>query len=393
MDAVTDRRAVLPAVLTALLDPVRDPAVYRAAVCFLLLVPLGIVGWFWVVTTLALGAALSVTLVGIPIIAASLVGSRWLGGLARQLARWGVAAKVAEPGALVRGPGLVGWLKGAFIDPVNWRTALYLVLMLPFGLAAGFVTVMLGAMAVFTPVILVAPWIIRGLAAANRWLAERLLAPVTLSERVQRLQNSRRQVMDTAAAERRRIERDLHDGAQARLVALAMDLGMAKDRLSRGEGPEQVATMVAAAHDELKVALQELRGLARGIHPAVLTDRGLDAALSAVAARCTVPVTVTVDLPERPPPAIEQIAYFCASELLTNVSKHSQARHAAADVERSSELLVIEIRDDGVGGADPAAGSGLGGLAERVAGAGGQLTVDSPAGGPTIVRVELPCGS
>ncbi len=388
MGAVTARRP-----LEALVDAVRDPAFYRAAVTFLALLPFGIVAFVWLSVTLYVGILLSVTLVGVPIIAGVLVSSRWLGTYARRLARWGVGAQVSDPGPLVRGPGLIGWIKGAFVDPVNWRTMLYLVLMLPFGLLAGVVTVTLLATVVLTPVLIAAPWVLRGLAAADRWLAERLLAPVTLSQRVQRLQNSRRHVMDTAAAERRRIERDLHDGAQARLVALAMDLGMAKDRLSRGEEPEQVATMVAAAHDELKVALQELRGLARGIHPAVLTDRGLDAALSAVAARCTVPVTVTVDLPERPPPAIEQIAYFCASELLTNVSKHSRARHAAVDVERSIELLVIEIRDDGVGGADPAAGSGLGGLAERVAAAGGRLTVNSPAGGPTIVRVELPCGS
>lgn len=370
-----------------------DARVYRSALSFLLLAALGFAGFIWVVVSMLVGLVLSVTLVGIPIIAVSLLGARWLGRLARGLARWGVGARIAEPGPPLRGPGLLGWIQGTLVDVVNWRAALYLVLMFPLGLLAALVTVTLAATAVLTPVLLAAPWVIRALAAANRWLAERLLAPVTLSERVRRLQASRSQVVDAAADERRRIERDLHDGAQARLVALAMDLGMARDRLARGDTPEQVATLVAEAHDELKVALEELRGLARGIHPAILTDRGLDPALSALAARCTVPVTIQSELTDRPPAAVEQIAYFCVSELLVNVSKHSKASEASVTVESRDGRLVIEVRDNGVGGADPADGTGLAGLIERVHAVDGTLHLDSPRGGPTVVRVELPCAS
>jgi signal transduction histidine kinase len=195
-------------------------------------------------------------------------------------------------------------------------------------------------------------------------------------------------VVDTAAADLRRIERDLHDGAQARLVALAMDLGMAKEKLL--EDPEAAARMVGEAHGEVKIALQELRDLARGIHPAILTDRGLDAALSSVSARCTVPVAVTVELPGRPAAAIEGIAYFTVSELLQNVSKHSGASRASVDVWRADDRLMIQVADDGRGGADVSSGSGLAGLAERLDSVDGLFVVSSPPGGPTTVTAELP---
>ncbi|MFE5873525.1 sensor histidine kinase, partial [Streptomyces roseifaciens] len=195
-------------------------------------------------------------------------------------------------------------------------------------------------------------------------------------------------VVDTAAADLRRIERDLHDGAQARLVALAMGLGLAKEKVL--EDPEAAARMVDEAHGEVKLALQELRDLARGIHPAVLTDRGLDAALSSVAARCTVPVSVSVDLAERPAPAIEGIAYFTVSELLQNVSKHSRARTAEVELWRKDRRLLIQVRDDGRGGASTDSGSGLAGLAERLGSVDGLFEVDSPPGGPTVVTAELP---
>jgi signal transduction histidine kinase len=195
-------------------------------------------------------------------------------------------------------------------------------------------------------------------------------------------------VVDTAAADLRRIERDLHDGAQARLVALAMDLGLAKEKLT--EDPEAAARMVDEAHGEVKTALQELRDLARGIHPAVLTDRGLDAALSAVASRCTVPVQVEVDLPARPAPAIEGIAYFTVSELLQNISKHSRATRATVDVWRVENRLMIQVGDNGVGGADVSEGSGLAGLTDRLDAVDGILVVDSPVAGPTRITAELP---
>ncbi|MCD9590809.1 sensor histidine kinase, partial [Streptomyces sp. 8ZJF_21] len=193
---------------------------------------------------------------------------------------------------------------------------------------------------------------------------------------------------DTAAADLRRIERDLHDGAQARLVALAMGLGLAKEKLE--EDPEAAAKMVDEAHGEVKLALQELRDLARGIHPAILTDRGLGPALSALSARCTVPVKVTVELPERPAPAIEGIAYFTVSELLQNISKHSGAHTAEIELWRADNRLLIQVRDDGRGGAATDRGSGLSGLAERLGSVDGLFAVDSPPGGPTAVTAELP---
>ena len=240
------------------------------------------------------------------------------------------------------------------------------------------------------------PWIVRGLATVDRLWPALLLAPSELTERVRELEDDRGTVVDTAAADLRRIERDLHDGAQARLVALAMDLGLAKEKLT--EDPETAAKMVADAHGEVKLALQELRDLARGIHPAVLTDRGLDAALSSVATRCTVPggVRVNADLPggsdraSRPDPAVEGIAYFTVSELLTNVSKHSRARTATVDAWRSGDRLMLTVGDDGQGGASERLGGGLAGLAERVRSVDGVFVVDSPVGGPTTVTVELP---
>jgi signal transduction histidine kinase len=232
------------------------------------------------------------------------------------------------------------------------------------------------------------PWIVRGLTMVDRVMVTTLLGPSRLGARVVELESDRGVVVDTAAADLRRIERDLHDGAQARLVALAMDLGVAREKLT--EDPREAARMVDSAHGEVKTALRELRDLARGIHPAVLTDRGLDAALSAVAARCAVPVVVEVDLPARPVPAIEGIVYFTVSELLQNVSKHAGASRAVVDVWKVEGRLMLQVTDDGMGGADVGAGSGLAGLVERLGAVDGVLVVDSPAGGPTRVTAELP---
>jgi signal transduction histidine kinase len=218
-----------------------------------------------------------------------------------------------------------------------------------------------------------------------------LLSPSDeLERRIAELESDRGVVVDTAAADLRRIERDLHDGAQARLVNLAMGLGLAKEKLLEGQADETVAAMVDEAHGEVKLALQELRDLARGIHPAVLTDRGLDAALSSIASRCTVPVKVTADLTTRPAAAIEGIAYFTVSELLQNVSKHSGARSASVDVWRADERLLIQVRDDGHGGAALDGGTGMTGLADRLGAVDGLFLIDSPPGGPTTITAELP---
>ena len=218
--------------------------------------------------------------------------------------------------------------------------------------------------------------------------------------RVRELEQSRAHVVDDSAARLRRIERDLHDGAQAQMVAVAMKLGLAKEKLGgtiagttvAGTGQadlERVLELVDAAHRGAKEAITELRDLARGIHPAVL-DRGLGAALATLAARSDPPVELVVDLPERPSAAIETIAYFCAAELLTNVAKHSGARHATMEAVHMPGLLRIRVSDDGTGGARLEARGGLAGLASRVRTVDGRLQISSPPGGPTVIAVELP---
>jgi signal transduction histidine kinase len=225
-------------------------------------------------------------------------------------------------------------------------------------------------------------------------LARALLEPgrtALLEQRVEALTESRADVVDAADAERRRIERDLHDGAQQRLVSLAMNLGMARADLADAD-PRAVAALTAA-HDEAKQALTELRDLVRGLHPAVLDDRGLDAALSGIAARSPVPVRLSVSVPDRPSRTIEAVAYFVVAEALANVNKHANARSVTVAVSSSDGRLRLLIADDGRGGADPAHGTGLHGLAQRVGSVDGTLTVTSPLGGPTVIRVELPCES
>lgn len=242
--------------------------------------------------------------------------------------------------------------------------------------------------------VLVAPWLTIGLARFQLRLATALLGPDPDKMRaaeVTRLESSRTAAVDSAEAERRRIERDLHDGAQQRLVALAANLGAARQKLD--DDPDAGRQMVAEAHDEAKAALRDIRDLVRGIHPVILEDRGLDAALSAVVARSPVPVTLDVSVAERPPAAIESAAYFVVNEALVNVARHAYATRAHVSIARAGNRLVIEVRDNGQGGADAARGTGLQGLRDRVAGLGGTMFVISPVGGPTTISVELPCGS
>ncbi|MEU6340701.1 sensor domain-containing protein [Streptomyces sp. NPDC046977] len=362
-----------------------DPATWKEIAFLLTNLAVDIAGFVYVVVVLSLGIGLSVTVVGLPLLAMGLAGCRLLGWLERIRARGLLGVAVDEPRRLRPGRmGFFPWLWTSLKDPVAWRHALYFLARLPWGIAT--FTIALTSLFVAWPVL---PFIARGLANADRAMVRGLLSPSDeLERRIAELESDRGTVVDTAAADLRRIERDLHDGAQARLVALAMDLGLAKEKLL--EDPEAAARMVGDAHGEVKLALQELRDLARGIHPAVLTDRGLDAALSSVAARCTVPVQVSVDLQARPAPAIEGIAYFTVSELLQNISKHSGARRAAVELWRSDGRLMIQVRDDGRGGASTASGSGLAGLAERLGSVDGLLVIDSPQGGPTTVTAELP---
>ncbi|MGA4840226.1 sensor histidine kinase [Streptomyces sp. G45] len=424
------RRHRLP---TALRAPVEGRAL-REFVYVLLSLPISIVTFVFAVVMVSVGAGLLVTFIGVPLLALGLTACRGFGALERTRARVLLGVQVRDPHPLQpRDRGFMAWMGAVLKSGVSWRHLLYTVLHMPWAVFSFAVSVVFWtygwAMLTYplwfwlfpvygeqdgmqlygdrdhgvyvdNPfeiglaslsgllVTLATPWVVRALTTVDRGLVHGLLGPSRLVSRVVELESDRGVVVDTAAADLRRIERDLHDGAQARLVALAMDLGLAKEKLA--EDPQAAARMVDEAHGEVKIALQELRDLARGIHPAVLTDRGLDAALSALAARCTVPVDVEVDLPSRPAAAIEGIAYFTVSELLQNISKHSGARSANVDVWRAADRLMLQVTDDGRGGADVTAGSGLAGLAERLDAVDGILVVESPAGGPTMVTAELP---
>ncbi|EFL34188.1 two-component system sensor kinase [Streptomyces viridochromogenes DSM 40736] len=426
----TERRHRLPAALRA---PV-EGRTWRELSHVLLSLPISILLFTYAVTMVSLGVGLLVTFLGVPVLAAALAGCRGFGALERTRARALLGLEVGEPEPLrMRKPGVMAWMGAVLKSGTSWRSLLYAVLQLPWAVFSFAVTVNVWALGwglltyplwfwvfpmyagqdgvqlygdethriyldnpfeitvtalvglLFT---IATPWIVRALTMVDRLLVHGLLGPSRLASRVVELESDRGVVVDTAAADLRRIERDLHDGAQARLVGLAMDLGLAKEKLR--EDPQTAARMVDEAHGEVKTALRELRDLARGIHPAVLTDRGLDAALSAVASRCTVPVRVEVDLVERPAPAIEGIAYFTVSELLQNISKHARATWAGVEVWRTENRLMLQVVDNGVGGADVSRGSGLAGLAERLDAVDGILVVDSPAGGPTRVTAELP---
>lgn len=223
-------------------------------------------------------------------------------------------------------------------------------------------------------------------------LAKALLGPTKaarLAVKADHLQASRARGVDAAEAERRRIERDLHDGAQQRLVAVAMTLGRAKNKLA--DDPDSARLLIDEAHADAKQAVAELRDLARGIYPAVLGDRGLDAALSALAARCPVPVRVDVDTTPRPPAAVESTAYFIVAETLTNVAKHATATSVGVIVRRTGNTVTVQVVDNGQGGAAMRAGGGLAGLADRAATIDGVMSVTSPPGGPTVITAELPC--
>jgi signal transduction histidine kinase len=212
-----------------------------------------------------------------------------------------------------------------------------------------------------------------------------------LELRVAALARSRSEVVAAADAERRRIERDLHDGAQQQLVALAMNLGMARAGLGDDVSPA-TRKVIEQAHEDAVAALAGLRELVRGLHPAVLNDRGLDAALSGIVARAPLPVRLRLDVTPRCSPSIEAIAYFTVSEALTNIARHARANAAEVTVQRAGGRLKIVVADDGRGGATAGAdGTGLRGLAQRAAAVDGSLTVHSPAGGPTTITAELPC--
>jgi signal transduction histidine kinase len=387
-----------------------------------------VMGVFWfvvLVTLLATGVGMAVTLVGIPILLVTfylwVLGAR----LERVRVRALLGEEIIEPYRPLPEGSWWERFKVQVTDRHVWQDLIYLFLLFPVGIAqfviavvavsipVSFLTVpfwyrgtddtvvfnqqvtsLPAAMAIAAigiPFLLLMPYVLVGVGRAHAWFARHLLGMSLedLTRRVDELTIRRGQALDSSMSDLRRIERDLHDGAQQRLVKLSMDLGMAREKLQTD--PEAAQMLIDEAHTEAKLAMVEIRNLARGIHPAVLTDRGLDAAVSALAGSSTVPVTVRVDLPERPPEIVESTAYFIIAEALTNVSRHSGATSASVDIRQDGAILRVEIVDNGSGDADPSRGSGLRGMQDRVAAIDGTVSVTSPPGGPTRILVELPC--
>ncbi len=420
-----------------------DGRTWREVLYCVASVALSVPGFMLTVFLLAAGGLLTVSLVGtVPgllILVAALRLARWLGSVHCRLAGRLLSAHIPATPQARPGHGILGRIDAALRDPAGWRGVSYVLLKLPVAVASCYVLVAFwftGLVNLIFPIawawshqdaplqvttalqtfgfhpffsvsnwpetllvvpigvvtLLAAPWPTRALVAADRWLIRNVLQAGSLSERVRDLEQTRARAVDDSAATLRQVERDLHDGAQARLVALAMSLGMAKEKLGEGASEADMVRarmLVDTAHRGAKEAIVELRDLARGIHPPAL-DNGLADALSTLAARSAIPVTLTAAIPRRPTPAIEAIAYFCAAELLANAAKHSAAAEVTIDARERGGVLQLRVLDDGRGGADPGRGSGLAGLQQRVSTVDGQLSVSSPAGGPTLVTVELP---
>jgi len=368
----------------------------------------------------------------VALILASLLYVRPLARLTRRLAgRW-FSMPIGSPYLPVPdvagrdlGPQLRARVRWLATDPAFWRDLLWL----PVSVLAGSVLVILplamalyGVLFTILPVLgvpvagipylgaLAARTLLAGLGGiavsiAGLWLAPRLLPgyaltarallgptrQTELTSRVRHLARTRSDTIDAGAAELRRIERDLHDGAQARLVAMGMTLDAIEQQIE--SSPQAARALLAEAKASSVQALAELRDLVRGIHPPVLADRGLADAVRALALDTPIPVRVCAELPWRPPAPVESAAYFAVSELLANIVKHARAREAWIDVRHSAGRLRISVGDDGHGGADPARGSGLRGIERRLAAFDGVLATSSPAGGPTVVSLEIPCGS
>lgn len=405
---------------------VRTAWPWRATLYLLTSVPLGLATLTALLLLAVAGSALTVVLIGIPLLLTLVLSGIPLAALERRRLRLldprPIAATHREPD----GTGLTAWLRTRLQERATWRelgyALLFALVLWPLeALAVGTALVVCGGL-IAAPVMLAASggeearvlkiWLIDtyppafaallaglvllplfayplGVLTAGRTALTRQLlsAPESgLDSRIRELGRSRMRLVDAFEAERRRIERDLHDGAQQRLVALSMTLGLA-----RLEGPaEPLAGLLAKAHGEAGVALVEIRELIRGIHPQVLTDRGLRAAVEDVADRSVVPVDVDFDLPDRLPEAVETAVYFAVCEALANVAKHSGAGHARVSGRTDKDRLVVEVSDDGAGGADTGGGTGLQGVADRISVLDGHLLLSSPPGGPTVFRLQVP---
>jgi signal transduction histidine kinase len=344
--------------------------------------------------------------VGVPVVAGALGATRTLAD--RQRTTAGRVLGTTLPGWYTSQPGW-DWqdLLGCLRDQQNGRDAVWLgahaffgfvVAVLGYGVLAALLGLLAGGtgpFALFTlPVLFllallwwIVPWAVRGFAL----LARLLLAPTdaALARRVEQLTESRAATVDAQAAELRRIERDLHDGAQARLAAVGMTLGLAAQFVR--SDPDRATALLEEARADAGRALGELRDLVRGIHPPVLADRGLPGGLAAAGLLCPVPVAVSVELPGRAQAPVESAVYFATAEVLANVGRHAQATRAWLRATYAGGVLTVVVGDDGRGGADPRRGTGLRGIERRLAAFDGALRVLSPPGGPTEITMELPC--
>lgn len=403
---------------------VRGPWPWRAALYLLTGVPLGLATLTALLLLAVAGGALAVVLIGFPLLLTLVLAGIPLAALERRRLRLVDPRPLAPAHREPDGTGLTAWLRTRLRERTTWRELAYallvaLVLWPLEAVAVGTALAGCGGL-IAVPVQLAASggeearvlklWLVHTypaafaallaglvllplfayplgvLAAGRAALTRALLGDTGLDNRLRELGRSRTRLVDAFEAERRRIERDLHDGAQQRLVALSMTLGLA--RLERPAEP--LAGQLAKAHAEADAALVEIRELIRGIHPQVLTDRGLGAAVEDVADRSVVPVDVDLDLPGRLPGAVESGVYFAVCEALANAARHSGAGrvHVTGHVRR--RRLVVEVADDGVGGAATGAGTGLQGVADRLSVLDGRLVLSSPPGGPTVFRLEVP---
>jgi signal transduction histidine kinase len=392
--------------------------------------PLTALGFAWVLTGTVIAAVLSITALGVPVLAAMVPATRVFARARLALARRLIGEVVEPPAPFRADPGVFLRLRAGLRDGPGWRAVAFQVVALPLSLLE--LTVVLftwawGIVALTAPVqhaadlnqstvdgrhglvvagvmidtwpgvallaaagaalLAVAPWSVRAVLVLDRLLVRALLGRDDRTARITALERSRAAAVDDAAATLRRVERDLHDGVQARLVALTMHLAMLAELLPAG--PARTRDLLRTARATAQDAIGDLRDVIHDIHPPIL-DNGLDAAVASLAARSPVPVGCDVKIAERPAPAIETIAYFCLAELLTNVAKHSGASAASVAISQSADELRLVVTDDGRGGADATGGSGLRGLADRVATVDGSLRVTSPPGGPTVVSVVLP---
>ncbi|MFG3494019.1 sensor histidine kinase [Streptomyces sp. NPDC047928] len=392
-----------------------------AALYAVVALPLAVAGFVLVVVGLVVGGVLSVTPLGPWLIALTVRGALALGALHRLLARVLLGLSVEPPVRRTR-PGAFGWRRAVLGDRAGWRAvgwalAAPLTAVPPLGavLAGG----VYGTLFTLHPVLgrwnslqvagvrfdtwprwtvpfalglvllALTPGLLRRALVPHRALLAALLGESAADRRIRTLEETRALAVEDAAATLRRIERDLHDGTQARLVALGMHLTLIRELIAADAGRDRLLTVVETARGNATQAVAELRALVKGIHPPAL-DQGLSTALATLASDTALPVAATVELTRRPPPAVEAIAYFCAAELLANAAKHSGAPAARVDVRDLDGALWLTVSDDGRGGAAVGSGSGLTGLLARVRAVDGTLTCDSPPGGPTVVTVVLP---